>query len=234
LSDRTIAKVHRLRAAGVPTMITLAPEAATAARIAALAATGAVVSLGHTDATAAQTRAALAAGATCFTHLFNAMSPIQSREPGVTGAAINSTAFAGIICDGLHVADEMIALALRARPVPDRMFLVSDAMPTVGGSDHFRLYDAEIRLVNGKLVNAEGNLAGAHLTMADALHRLITTVGIPPETALKMATTIPARLIGAEIGLLNRLASDLLILDSDWRVTGTLGQVPRIVGNRNP
>ena len=73
-------------------------------------------------------RAALREGATCFTHLFNAMSPMLNRAPGVTGACINSTAYAGIICDGIHVADEMVGLAIRARPVPGRMFLVSDAM----------------------------------------------------------------------------------------------------------
>lgn len=222
VSDRTVAQIHRLRAAGVAVMVTLAPEAASLAQIASLAATGAIVSLGHSDATAEATRAALTAGATCFTHLYNAMSPMQSRAPGVTGAAILSTAHAGIICDGHHVADDMIALAIRARPLPNRMFLISDAMPTVGGSDRFRLYDAEICLVDGKLVNAEGNLAGAHLTMADALHRVITTVGIAPDAALRMATTIPARLIGAATGVLDRPARDLLILDAGWRVAGYL------------
>jgi N-acetylglucosamine-6-phosphate deacetylase len=129
----TLAHVQRLRAAGIPVMITVAPESVTPEQIAALAATGAVVSLGHTDTDAETIRAALKAGATCFTHLFNAMSPMLNRAPGVTGAAINSTAYAGIICDGIHVADEMVGLAIRARPVPDRMFLVSDAMATVGG-----------------------------------------------------------------------------------------------------
>lgn len=161
MDDDTLATVTRLRDAGVPVMITLAPESASTAQIAALAATGAVVSLGHSDATAAQTAAALEAGVGCFTHLFNAMSPMLSRAPGVTGTAINSRAYAGIICDGIHVDDAMVALALRARPVPDRMFIVSDAMPTVGGSGRFRLYDMELHLENGRLVNNEGSLAGA-------------------------------------------------------------------------
>jgi N-acetylglucosamine-6-phosphate deacetylase len=224
---RTLEHVRRLRAAGVAVMVTLAPEAVTAAQIAALAATGAVVSLGHTDATAEATRAALAAGASCFTHLFNAMSPMLNRAPGVTGAAINSTAHAGIICDGIHVADEMVGLALRARPLPDRMFLVSDAMATVGGPDSFTLYGRTIRLRDGRLVNAEGSLAGAHTTMAASLQRLIRVVGVAPDAALRMATSIPAAVAGQPGlgGLDGRLAEDLVILDADWALTGSCAEV---------
>ena len=223
LDQATIAQVAALRAAGIRVMITLAPEAVQPGQIAELAATGAIVSLGHSDASAGQTRAALAEGARCFTHLFNAMSPMLSRAPGVTGAAINSTAYAGIICDGHHVADEMVALAIRARPLPDRTFLVSDAMPTVGGSDHFTLYGEEVRLIGGRLVNAEGSLAGAHVTMAQSVARLITVVGVAPEVALRMATVVPARLIGAEElgGVPGRRLEDLLILDAGWQVAGT-------------
>ena len=224
LDDRTIAVVTRLRSAGVAVMITLAPEAVTPGQIATLAATGAVVSLGHSDTTAEATRAALAEGATCFTHLFNAMSPMLNRSPGVTGACINSTAFAGIICDGIHVADEMVGLALRARPRPDTTFLVSDAMPTVGGSDHFSLYGDTIRLHEGRLVNSEGSLAGAHVTMAESVARLISEVGIAPDQALRMAVTIPAQVIGAPhlAQITGRKLDDILILDDRWQVRGTL------------
>ena len=183
MDDATLAHVQRLRHAGIAVMITLAPEAVQPGQIAALAAMGAVVSLGHTDATAGATRAALAAGATCFTHLFNAMSPMLNRSPGVTGAGINSDAYAGIICDGHHVADEMVGLAIRARPIAERMFLVSDAMSTVGGSDRFLLYGEEVRLIGGRLVNAEGSLAGAHVTMAESVARLINVVGIAADVA---------------------------------------------------
>jgi N-acetylglucosamine-6-phosphate deacetylase len=217
----TLAKVKRLRAAGVFVKITVAPEAMAAGQIAALVATGAVVSIGHSDATAAVTRAALSEGASCFTHLFNAMSPMQNREPGVTGAAINSTAYAGIICDGHHVADEMIGLALRARPVAGRMFLVSDSMSTVGGSDRFMLYGQEIRLVNGRLMNAEGSLAGAHVTMAEGLERLITVLGIVPEVALSMAVSAPANLIrqSALASPEARDLADLVLLNDRWKVS---------------
>lgn len=227
MDDHTLAQVARLRGAGLPVMITLAPESATPAQVARLAATGAVVSIGHSDATAEAVRALLSAGASCFTHLFNAMSPMLNRTPGVTGACINSTAHAGIICDGIHVADEMVGLAIRARPVADRMFLVSDAMPTVGGSGHFSLYGNEIRLVGGRLVNAEGSLAGAHVTMAESLARLIRVVGVDPAQALRMTSTVPAAVIGRPdlARMENRVAEDLLILDADWQVAGTAASV---------
>lgn len=222
----TLAHVQRLRAAGIFVKITVAPESTTPQDVARLVGTGAVVSIGHSDATADAVRALLDAGATCFTHLFNAMSPMLNRAPGVTGACINSTAFAGIICDGIHVADEMVGLAIRARPVPGRMFLVSDAMSTVGGSDHLRLYGRDVWLRDGRLVNAEGSLAGAHVTMAEGLRRLITVVGTSPETALDMATGAPARLLNRPDLATpeQRDLADLLLLDADWRVSATLAE----------
>ena len=223
----TLAHVQRLRAEGIFVKITVAPESATPQDVARLVGTGAVVSIGHSDATAEEARALLDAGATCFTHLFNAMSPMLNRAPGVTGACINSTAYAGIICDGIHVADEMVGLAIRARPLPGRMFLVSDAMCTVGGSDHFRLYGQDIWLKDGRLVNAEGSLAGAHVTMAEGLRRLIAQVGTSPQTALEMATAAPARLLNRPDLATpeDRDLADLLLLDPDWRVTGTVGDL---------
>jgi N-acetylglucosamine-6-phosphate deacetylase len=220
----TLAHVQRLRARGIFVKITVAPESTTPQDVARLASLGAIVSIGHSDTTAEATRALLDAGATCFTHLFNAMSPMLNRAPGVTGACINSTAYAGIICDGIHVADEMVGLAIRARPLPGRMFLVSDAMCTVGGSDHMRLYGQDIWLKDGRLVNAEGSLAGAHVTMAEGLHRLITHVGTSPETALDMAVSAPARLLNRPDLATpeERDTADLLLLDTDWRVSGTL------------
>jgi len=220
----TLAHVQRLRAAGIFVKITVAPESVTPAQVANLVTTGAVVSIGHSDASSDEVRALLDAGATCFTHLFNAMSPMLNRAPGVTGACINSTAYAGIICDGIHVADEMVGLAIRARPLPGRMFLVSDAMSTVGGSDHFTLYGQDVWLKDGRLVNAEGSLAGAHVTMAEGLRRLITVVGVVPETALDMAIAAPARLIGqpALASPERRDLADILCLDATWTVTAAL------------
>lgn len=229
LDETTITIVRTLRAAGIAVMITLAPEAVSPGQIAALVASGAVVSIGHSDATADVTRMALAEGASCFTHLFNAMSPMLNRSAGVVGAAINSTAFAGIICDGIHVADEMVGLAIRARPVPDRMFLVSDAMSTVGGSDHFTLYGQTIWLRDGRLVNDQGSLAGAHITLADSLRRLIAVVGVPAEAALRMAVTVPATVIGRPdlARLEGRALADLLLLDAQYGATALPGQLAR-------
>ncbi|MDG1432030.1 MAG: N-acetylglucosamine-6-phosphate deacetylase, partial [Paracoccaceae bacterium] len=178
MDNATISQVERLRNNGVAVMITLAPEAATSDQISHLARLGAVVSIGHSDATAEATTQAIEAGASCATHLFNAMSPMLNRAPGVTGAVINSTIAAGIIVDGIHVADKMIAIAMRARPVEDTLFLVSDAMPTVGGPDKFKLYGVDVYLKDGCLVNDEGSLAGAHLTQAEGVYRLANTVGI--------------------------------------------------------
>ena len=220
----TMDQVAQLRAAGIAVMITLAPEAATPDQVRELAQTGAIVSIGHSDASADEVRLMLDAGARCFTHLFNAMSPMLNRSPGVTGACINSTAHAGIICDGIHVADEMVGLSIRARPIGGRTFLVSDAMPTVGGSDHFSLYGQDITLVDGRLVNAEGSLAGAHVTQGESVARLINRVGIAPEVALAMATSVPADLIGRpDLGrIVGRGTQDILVLNADWSVNGTL------------
>ena len=214
---RTMETVMRLRAAGIAVMLTLAPENATPAHVATLAQNGVVVSVGHTDATAEEVRALMAAGATCATHLFNAMSPMLGRAPGAVGAVINSNCYAGIICDGHHLADEIVGMAIRARPGPGRMMLVSDAMATVGGPDEFTLYGQTIRLQDGRLVNEEGSLAGAHVTQALGVQRLVRRTDTPLETALAMATSAPAACIGRPDlgGLVGRSADDLVVLDAD-------------------
>lgn len=227
LDARTIATVTRLRDAGVPVMITLAPEAVSLDQIAHLVKLGAVVSLGHTDATAEMMEAAFGAGASCATHLFNAMSPMLGREPGAVGAVINSTCYSGIICDGHHVADQMVGLAIRARPLPDRMFLVSDAMATVGGPAHFNLYGQDITLKDGRLVNAEGSLAGAHVTQAEGVKRLVDHTGTSLTTALRMATSVPAACIGRlQVGgLEGRPTEDVILLDDDLLLSGSLAAI---------
>lgn len=223
----TLAQVKRLRAAGLPVMITLAPEAATPDDIRTLVALGAIVSLGHSNCDAEKADAAFAAGAGAVTHLFNAMSQMQGRAPGLTGAAIMSHAAVGMICDGIHVDDRMLALALAARPEVAESFIVSDAMPTVGGPDHFTLYGQAIRLSEGRLINAEGNLAGAHTTMAEGVARLVRHVGCDLAKALQMAITVPAGLIGRPdlAALEGRRVTDLMVLDSDLRLTGSLVDV---------
>lgn len=227
LDERTFAAMRRLREAKVPVLLTLAPETVAPGQIAALAEMGVVVSLGHSDATAEQARAALAEGARTFTHLFNAMSPLTHRAPGLVGAALNSRVPVGLICDGIHVVDEVLALSLRCRPEPDLFYIVSDAMPTVGGPDRFRLYDMELRVEDGRLLNLEGNLAGAHVTMAESVARLVGSVGLAAEAALRMAVTVPARLMGRPdlASLEGREVADLLLLDDGGRLKGLLPEL---------
>lgn len=227
LDDRSLDVVARLRGAGVAVMITLAPEAARPEQIAALVALGVVVSLGHTNATSEQVDAAIAAGASCGTHLFNAMSQMQGRAPGAVGAILDSDIHFGVICDGHHVDDRMIRVALRCDPSASRAFLVSDAMATVGGGESFELYGATIRLDEGRLINAENNLAGAHLTQAEGLRRLVEVVGCSLEQVLRMVVTNPAIAI-AQPGLaqmVGRSVRDVLILDVNNRVVGPLEDV---------
>lgn len=217
LDGRTFACLERLRAAGVPTMVTLAPEAVEPGQIARLVEMGVVVALGHTDATAGQVEAALAEGAQTFTHLYNAMSQMQGRAPGAVGAAIASDAYCSLIADGIHVSPAMLALAIRARPRADRMILVSDAMPTVAGPDSYMLYDQRITLRDGRLVNAEGALAGAHVTMIRSVACVAQALGFGPEAALRMAVTNPARLMGCgELARLKgRKVEDLVAISPD-------------------
>ncbi len=214
LDAQTMAQLKRLRARNIPTLLTLAPEAATSAQVAEITAMGVTVSLGHTNATAAEAEALLAAGATAFTHLFNAMSQMENRAPGVVGAAINSPAYTSIIADGVHVDPTMLALAYRARPVKNRMILVTDAMPTVGGPDQFELYGETVFLKDSRLINPQGSLAGAHTTIMDGMATL-QNVGVPLQETLKMATSNPAALMGLEAdisSLIGAKTSNLILI----------------------
>ena len=217
LDARTVTLVRRLRAAEVPVMLTLAPERADPSLLAELVATGAVLSCGHSAADDRQARAAMAAGVTCVTHLYNAMPAMGSRAPGLLAAAILSDAYAGLIADGIHVHWDMIRLALAARPRDDRTFLVSDAMATVGGPDRFTLYGQTIAVRDGALVNAEGALAGAHIDMVTSLANLVTHAQVPLSRAVAMATDIPRAAMGlAPVPVTEGTPlSQLIALDAD-------------------
>ncbi|WP_353476610.1 amidohydrolase family protein (plasmid) [Salipiger sp. H15] len=222
LESATLDQMRRLRAAGIPVMLTLAPECVPTAMIRALADMGVVVSAGHSAADAAETCVGLDAGVSCFTHLFNAMPAMESRRPGILGTAINSDAFAGIIVDGQHVDYAMVALACRARPLPGRMFMVSDAMSTIGGPDHFELYGERIAVRGGALVNAAGALAGAHVDLVTCLRNGVTEVGLDLTEAYAMAALVPRDVMGLpRPALRTGMALDeVLFLDEDLaRVT---------------
>ncbi len=182
-------------AAKLPTlMVTLAPEAATVGQIARLAAAGIIVSLGHSDCTHSQAKAAFAAGARCVTHLFNAMSQLGPREPGLVGAALAGSVHAGLIADGIHVASETIRIAMAA--APERLFLVSDSMATAGSElSGFTLNGRRILRQGGRLTLEDGTLAGADLTLPRAV-AVMLDLGTPVEVALAMATARPAACLG--------------------------------------
>jgi N-acetylglucosamine-6-phosphate deacetylase len=212
------------------TLVTLAPEQVPGGFIAQLVGAGVRVSLGHSMATYPQTRAALAEGLTGFTHLFNAMRPLASREPGPIAAALEEPGvWFGMIVDGEHVAPAMLRLALRGG---GRAMLVTDAMPPVGGSSaSFRLYGQPISVREGRCTTANGTLAGSVLDMASAVRNCVHMLDLPLAEALPLATTAPAAFLGID-GWLGRLApgyrADLVALESDavnvlatW-VAGTL------------
>ncbi len=178
-------------------MVTLAPEAATPAQIAALSAAGAVVSLGHTGCAAAQAQAAEAAGARAVTHLFNAMGGLMNRAPGLVGAALTGRMAAGIIADGVHVAPECLLVAARMK-APDGLFLVSDAMAVAGTTlERITLNGREIQRREGRLTLADGTLAGADVTLPRAVAHM-AGLGVDRAAALAMASRVPADLIGAQ------------------------------------
>jgi N-acetylglucosamine-6-phosphate deacetylase len=196
-------------------LVTLAPEQVPPGFIADLVAADVRVSLGHSMATYAQTRRAMAEGLTGFTHLFNAMRPMASREPGPIAAALEQAACSfGLIVDGIHVAPAMLRLALRGAGSP---MLVTDAMPPVGGSrTTFRLYGQDIASDGTRCVRADGTLAGALLDMASAVRNCVRLLGLPLERALGLASANPASALGLRTG---RLAAgyraDMIALDPD-------------------
>ena len=199
------------------TLVTLAPEQVPEGFIAQLTGVGVRVSLGHSMATYTQTRAAISEGLTGFTHLFNAMRPLASREPGPIAAALEEPgAWFGMIVDGEHVAPAMLRLALRGA---GRAMLVTDAMPPVGGSSAgFRLYGQQITVRDGRCTTADGTLAGSVLDMASAVRNCVRMLGLPLAETLPLATTAPAVFLGLA-DWLGRLArgyrADLVALDPD-------------------
>jgi len=184
------------RLKGGKTLITLAPEKASPEFIQVLVQRGIIVSAGHTMATFEQTLAALDTGLTGFTHLFNAMAPLESRNPGVIAAALQDPrAWCGIIVDGHHVHPAMLRMALRAK-VRDQMFLVTDAMPSVGNDGKaFRLGGLDIEVAGGKCLTQDGTLAGSDLNMITAVTNAVDFLDVDLAQAIRMASLLPAKFI---------------------------------------
>jgi len=223
LDERALTLLSSLKSGR--TLVTLAPERTEPRMIAALVAAGVIVAAGHTDATYEEMGQALDAGVTGFTHLFNAMSPFNSRAPGVVGAAlVDDRSYCGIIVDGRHVHPAALTLALRAK-AHARFMLVTDAMPSVGLSDKtFQLQGQTITVADGVCVAPDGTLAGSDLDMAAAVRNTTAMLGIAPVTALRMASLHPAQFLGVD-HLVGRIApgqrANFARLDASGLATAT-------------
>ena len=207
------------------TLITLAPEQTTPERIARLCEAGAVVFGGHSAAGYEQCLAAMNAGLSGFTHLFNGMEPIRGRGPGMAGAALDSPGCAfSIIADGHHVHPALFRLALSSGRT-GRAVLITDAMPTVGSDcGSFELYGETIGLDRGVLRNAGGSLAGSNLGMIEAVRNAMQMAGLDWTEAVRMAATNPARAVGVdhERGFIRPgYVADLVELDEDMSLRRT-------------
>jgi N-acetylglucosamine-6-phosphate deacetylase len=220
--------------AGIDTLlVTVAAENATPRQIRRLTDGGVIVSLGHTDAPYDVARAAADAGARGVTHLFNAMSQLGHRAPGVVGAALDHGGlWGGFIADGHHVDPAALRIALRAKRGPARLFLVSDAMPPVGvPGDTFVLSGRRVTRQGGKLLLDDGTLAGADLTMEGALRFAVEHLDVPLPEALRMASLYPAmflRLEGRRGRIARGYAADMVLLDA------TLAVRRSWIGGRSP
>jgi N-acetylglucosamine-6-phosphate deacetylase len=192
-ADAMLLKTQRKGA----TLVTLAPERVPPGFIRELVDAGIRVSLGHSMATYAETRAAMNEGLTGFTHLFNAMRPLESREPGPIAACLESDGtWFGMIVDGVHVDPVMLRLALRGASRP---ILVTDAMPPVGdGRSEFCLDGERISVRDGKCLRGDGTLAGSVLDMATAVRNCVRLLATPLTDALRFASLHPASFLGLE------------------------------------
>ncbi len=219
-------------------LLTLAPERVAPAGIARLATAGVLVSGGHSTASLEDTQAALVAGMSGFTHLFNAMPPLAARAPGIALAAMtHAGSCCGIIVDGIHVHPAMLRLALAAKPAGG-LLLVSDAMPSAGtDASEFMLQGRRVLRGHGRLATEDGVLAGADLDLCAAVGHAVALLGVAPEEALRMASLYPARFLGLDRQL-GRLApgyrADIVLLDDRLRAAGTWVAGHREMAARDP
>jgi N-acetylglucosamine-6-phosphate deacetylase len=221
---RDLAAIKKFGGCG-RSIVTLAPECVPASMIDELIGAGLRIAAGHSDATAADIGKAVDRGVSGVTHLFNAMSQLSAREPGLVGAALlDDRLFAGIICDGIHVDRAGLRIAFRCKG-RDRLILVTDAMPLVGTSDRqFMLQGREITLRENRLTGPDGTLAGAHLSMIKAVGNAVSLLEISLADALIMASRTPAAFLGlgSELGqIAPGYRADLVAFSPDFEVVGT-------------
>ena len=209
--------------------VTIAPENVTVDQVKTLSNAGVLVSLGHTDADFDTCMAYAQAGARCVTHLFNAMSQLGNRTPGLVGAALADGALsAGMIADGVHVHPSVMRTAWAAKSGPGRIYLISDAM-AVAGTDlqSFTLDGRTITRHNGQLRLNDGTLAGADLDLTTAIRILVQDVGIQPDHALAATTQIPASVCGLDA----RLRAGVTHISDIIRIKGDLSTASPLTGS---
>lgn len=209
---------------GLVRLITLAPELPGAVELAAHATSrGVRVSVGHSDATAADTRRAIAAGAISATHTYNAMRPLDHKEPGILGVVLTTDEiYAELICDGIHNTSEMVRLWWRAKG-PDRAILITDAMSATGMPEGvYQLGGFPVQVADGKAM-LNGVLAGSVLTLDRALTNFVQFTGATVEQGLRLLTANPAAMIGADSGSLAIGApADFVAVDGAGKLVGSV------------
>ena len=223
-NGRDMAAIKSLGSCG-RSILTLAPECVPASMIDEFILAGLRISAGHSEATAAEMERAADHGVSGVTHLFNAMSQLNAREPGLVGAALeDDRLFAGIICDGVHVDRTSLRIAFRCKG-RDRLMLITDAMPLVGTSEsQFFLHGRPITLRKDRLTGPDGTLAGAHLTMIDAVRNAVALLEVPLVDALIMASRTPATFLGleSELGMIAPgYRADLVAFSTNFEVVET-------------
>lgn len=210
--------------ADIITKITVAPEKTAKEVIKRLSEAGIVVSIGHSNATYQQAKQAIDNGATCATHLFNAMSPMTGREPGVIGAVYDNDIYAGIIVDGHHVAYENVRISKKI--MADKLILVTDATaPASANIEQFDFVGTTVYYGDGKCFSENGTLGGSAVTMIESIEQCVKYVGIELDEAIRMATLYPAQAISVD----NRLGSitagkvaNLTVFTDDFKVSATV------------
>lgn len=205
--------------------VTLAPEQNTPEHIEKLRKAGIVVSIGHTNATYEEARKGFESGITFATHLFNAMTPMTGREPGVVGAIYDTPdVYAGIIADGFHVDYANIRIAHKVKG--EKLVLVTDATAPAGADmDYFIFVGKKVYYRDGKCVDENGTLGGSALTMIEAVQNTVEHAGIALDEALRMATLYPAKAMGIEdkLGRIKKgMIANLTVFDRDYNVQGTI------------
>lgn len=223
-SERDLAAIKSFGVRG-RSVVTLAPECVPGSLIEELIAARLRVSAGHSEATSSEMELAVDRGVSGATHLFNAMSQLKAREPGLVGAALQGDRlFAGIICDGVHVDRASLRIAFRCMG-RDRLMLITDAMPLVGTHEQeFMLHGRRITLHDNRLTGPDGTLAGANLTMIEAVRNATALLEIPLVDALIMASRTPARFLGldSEFGLIAPgYRADLVAFNANFEVIQT-------------